>query len=184
MQRILLEGPEVEPVSLAEAKAHLRVEHEAEDELISAYLVAARVALEGDLRKVLIAQAWRLVLTERPQGGRLRLPIRPLLSVDRARLMTASGERLLEEDEISLGGAADELRLDTRLWGMIRLQIDVTAGFGESAAEVPAPLRQAILLRAAHWYEHRGAALEADGPGALPAGYERLIAPFRELVPA
>jgi len=179
MQRILLEGPLTEPVTLAEAKAHLRLETAAEDDLLSAHLVAARVAVECDIRKVMIAQEWRAIWTERPE--RIRLPIPPVLSIDAVRLENAAGERLLEPAEYALredGGVA----LAASLAGMKRLEIDFTAGFGEAAEAVPAPLRQAILMRAGHWFENRGLALDSEQ--AIPPGYERLISPYRELVPA
>ena len=62
MKRILLEGPAVEPVLLAEAKAHLRIDGDDEDDLIGALIAAARVAVETEIRRVLIAQSWRAIL--------------------------------------------------------------------------------------------------------------------------
>ena len=36
------------------------------------------------------------------------------------------------------------------------IEIDVEAGYGDAPADVPQPLRQAIELLVAHWYENRG----------------------------
>ncbi len=47
------------------------------------------------------------------------------------------------------------------------IEIDVTAGYGPSSLDVPAPLRQAIMMLVAHWYEHRGA-VGHDMAGAIP----------------
>src|SRR5687767_993694 len=90
MKRILLGAPAVEPVLLAEAKAHLRLDGDAEDDLIGALLVAARVAVETEIRQVLIAQTWRAVTEHWPAAG-LVLPVVPVISMDAARVIGADG---------------------------------------------------------------------------------------------
>jgi uncharacterized phiE125 gp8 family phage protein len=35
------------------------------------------------------------------------------------------------------------------------IEVAFVAGYGSAAADVPAPIRQAILLLVAHWHEHR-----------------------------
>ena len=58
------------------------------------------------------------------------------------------------------------------------IELDVKVGFGETASDVPEPLRQAIRLLTAHWYENRGAvASEAGAP--LPRDAAALIATYR-----
>jgi uncharacterized phiE125 gp8 family phage protein len=59
------------------------------------------------------------------------------------------------------------------------IELDVTAGYGDTAVDIPEPLRQAIRLLLAHWYENR--AIVAEGSTALPASVEALIAPYRVL---
>lgn len=54
--------PAVEPVSLAEAKAHLRVDISDDDTLISGLIVTARQQVETRLRRAIITQAWDLSL--------------------------------------------------------------------------------------------------------------------------
>ena len=58
----LVAPPEVEPVTLEEAKAHLRLEGDSDDDYVSALLTAARERVELFLRRALITQAFEYVL--------------------------------------------------------------------------------------------------------------------------
>lgn len=159
MTLTILAPPAEEPVSLAEAKAFLRVTHDAEDALIGRLVTAARQRIEAELGLALVEtgftetlDAWALTRT-----GAARLSRGPLLSVEEIRV---DGE-VLDEDRYAA-------RLATRP-GLVApdgaglpnpqsvhggVEIDFTAGFG-AAEDVPAPLCQAILVLAAHAYEHR-----------------------------
>jgi len=53
MPSILLTPPAVEPLTLDEAKAYLRVEHNDEDESIAALIAAARLQVEAQTRRAL-----------------------------------------------------------------------------------------------------------------------------------
>ncbi len=88
MKRILLEGPTVEPVLLAEAKAHLRLDTDDEDDLVGALIAAARVAVETEIRRVLISQSWRAIIESWSAGGVI-LPVVPVISVDEVRAVDA-----------------------------------------------------------------------------------------------
>ena len=56
----------VEPVTLAEVKAHLRLDHASEDELLGGLIRAAREEVERATGLALIDQDWRLVIDEWP----------------------------------------------------------------------------------------------------------------------
>jgi len=58
------------------------------------------------------------------------------------------------------------------------VEIDFTAGFGETGVVVPDMLKRAMLIHAAHMYEFRGAVPAEMQPAGVPDGYERLVAPF------
>jgi uncharacterized phiE125 gp8 family phage protein len=60
------------------------------------------------------------------------------------------------------------------------IELDVTAGFGDAASDVPEPLRQAIRLLTAHWYENRAAVANAQLV-PLPSNPAALIAAYRML---
>lgn len=81
MSLTILTAPSVEPISLAEAKAHLRVTTDAEDSAIQRLVVAAREQVEAECGLALIATAFRQSFDCKP-----RAPIPyargPLISVD------------------------------------------------------------------------------------------------------
>ncbi len=180
MKRILLEGPTVEPVLLAEAKAHLRLDGDAEDDLLGALIAAARVAVETEIRRVLIAQSWRAIVEDWPPGG-VTLPVAPALSVDEVRAVDASGSAtVLDPGDYEFDAADYSVTLDP-VPSAVRYEIDFTAGYGSSGVDVPQPLRQAIRLLVTHWYENRSAVVLGDNAAATPLGYRELVAPYRRM---
>ena len=77
-------APAVEPVSLDEAKTHLRISHDSEDDLIAGLIRAARDEVEAQTGLALITQSWRLTRDCWPRGGRIALfrnPVSQILSV-------------------------------------------------------------------------------------------------------
>ena len=67
-----ISAPAAEPVTLAEAKAHLRVVDAVEDTLISGLIKAAREEVEAATGLALISQNWRLYLDCWPPSGLVR----------------------------------------------------------------------------------------------------------------
>jgi hypothetical protein len=62
----LVSAPESEPVSLEEAKAHLRVDFTDDDSLILSLISAAREVVEGKLRRSVFPQTYMLTLDQFP----------------------------------------------------------------------------------------------------------------------
>jgi hypothetical protein len=73
-------APTTEPVTVAEAKAHLRVDAEVaeEDTLIAAYISAAREYCEGFQNRAYVTQTWELWLDEWPETDHIDIPLPPL----------------------------------------------------------------------------------------------------------
>src|SRR5262245_44611308 len=91
MTLILTSGPAIEPVTLAEAKAHLRVDGAAEDALISSLIVTSRLHVEAAAGLALIAQAWSYFRDAWPSGAALELPLRPVQAISAVRVYDESG---------------------------------------------------------------------------------------------
>ena len=177
---ILITPPSAEPVTLAEAKAHLRLEIAADDALVATLIAAARSAVENETRSALMAQSWRWGVTDWPAAG-VALPVMPVLAVDAVGWLDgASVKTPLAAADWRYEDAEERVLLLTKAPDAAGYEIDFTAGYGAAGADVPAPLRQAILMLVAHWYEHRAAALEGP-PEVVPAGAEALIAPYRRM---
>lgn len=189
MTATLLTGPALEPVSLNDAKAHLRVDHDDDDALLTAAIVSARVHVEAATRRVLIEQTWRIHLDRWPRTRILRLAVAPLISVDVVRIRDAEGgSSTVDAGEYEVDTAAVPGRLVLAASApapvgrvVNAIEIDVTAGYGPSSLDVPSPLRHAVMMLVAHWYEHRGAVGHDLAGETLPLGFAALVAPYRIL---
>ncbi|MEP0320595.1 head-tail connector protein [Bauldia litoralis] len=189
MTAALITGPALEPVSLADVKAHLRVDASDEDALLTAAIVSARVHVESATRRVLIEQGWRIYYDAWPRRRIVRLPVAPLMSVDAVTIYDAAGDpQVVDAEDYEADVAASPARLvlaanaPTPVGRAVNgIEIDVTAGYGATSVDVPAALRQAVLMLVAHWYEHRGAVGHDLAVLVAPLGFEALIAPYRLL---
>jgi len=183
---ILLTPPAAEPLSLAEAKAFLRVETADDDPLIAALISAARLHVETRTGLALITQSWRMVLDCWPANGRIAGRPAPLQALAAARVLDFDGQSrtidtqafVVDPSTSTLSFVPWALPMPTRIAAGIELDIDT--GFGDAASDVPEPLRQAIRLLVAHWYENRAPVAGAVAAVA-PANAAALIAPYRML---
>lgn len=177
--------PAGEPVTLADAKAQLRIAHDSEDALISGLIKAARAEVEAQTGMALIDQSWRLAMDCWPHDGLVRLrrhPVKEVLSVtvygeegEAAVLDPASYEADLLSRPARLHFASPPAP-ERRLNG---IEVDFTAGFGEAGTDVPDQLKRAVLMLVAHWYEFRAVFGAQDQPVSIPPGFDRLIAGYR-----
>ena len=112
MTTTLLIGPTAEPVTLTEAKAHLRVDSSAEDTLIQSLIMASRLHIEAALDLALITQTWRFQLDRWPRARSLNLPLRPVQSLTAVKVFTSDDEsEVLDNAAFILDGTANPARL-------------------------------------------------------------------------
>jgi uncharacterized phiE125 gp8 family phage protein len=186
MSSILLTAPAVEPLSLAEAKAFLRVETSDDDDVITALIAGSRIHVEVQTRRALITQGWRIAVDAWPDDGRLAMLPAPLQALTAARVYDFdNAAQALDTAAFVLDrGASALLFAPSALPAPGRassgIELDVTVGYGDAAIDVPEPLRQAIRLLVAHWYENRGLVAPST-TSVLPATVAALIAPYRML---
>lgn len=168
--------PAEEPVSLAAARAWLRVESgDDEDALIASLIAAARTRAEWHTSRAFVTQAWTLWLDRSP--GCIELPLAPLQAVTAVTLRGADGiSAALDADAYAVSGQHLLLAHPPRLLrARDGISIAFTAGYG-AAQDVPAPVCQAILQITASLYEHRGGDNAPTPDSALA-----LLAPYRSL---
>ena len=176
--------PSVEPLTLAEAKAHMRLDAADEDALITALISVARNCLEHVTGLCLMSQGRRLYLDGWPANGIVRIAHGPVISVDAVTVYDVDGT----PEILSLDGQwLDGVSRPARFWlprqvapgrAMNGIEVDFTAGFGETGADVPDELKRAMLMHVALMFSYRGVVSASDQPAAMPEGYARLVAPY------
>jgi uncharacterized phiE125 gp8 family phage protein len=177
-------GPDVEPVTLADAKAELRIDHDSEDALINGLIRAAREEVEQTTGLAMIEQGWRLALDCIPQNGRVLLRRGPVRDVTSVTAYGSDGEAsVLDPSDYQLDPLSRPARLhfevapgDLRVFNGI--EIDFTAGYGEAAPDVPDLLKRAVLMLVSHWFEFRASFGVGAQPVSMPDGHRRILSSF------
>jgi uncharacterized phiE125 gp8 family phage protein len=173
----LTSPPAEEPVSLAEAKAWLRVESGTdEDGLIASLIAAARVRCEWHAGRAFVTQGWTLWL-DGIGDGVIALPLPPLTGIDTVTLYGADDSAtVLDTSGYQVDAPGGRLIFAAPHPGLRvvnGVSIAFTAGYGDAAA-VPAPIKSAVLQTIAWLYEHRG-----GDAAPLPDAALALLAPYR-----
>ncbi len=182
--------PTVEPVTLDEAKAHLRLIDFTEDDVyITTLISVARRAVEDMIGRALIdttftqtATTWQLAT------GLLRGNARMIDSLKYDDV--AAVEQTVDAGEYELvafadGCAALYLRdtfTEPDLYaqaGAGRIRIEFTAGYGAAANAVPQPLTQAVLYMITHLYDNRAPVGVNVNLNKMPFTVEALSNPYK-----
>jgi uncharacterized phiE125 gp8 family phage protein len=185
MPLTLTTPPAIEPLTLAEAKAHLKIDVADDDAPIAAMIAAARARAEWHTGRALIAQGWTLHLDAWPCDGIVEIPLPPLQSVTSVTSYARDDTALtMDPSFYTVDTASAPARLALRL-GVVppvnlraidAVRIAFTAGYGDTEAAVPELLKQAIREIVAFLYENRG-----EAPAELPLAALALLEPYRVL---
>jgi uncharacterized phiE125 gp8 family phage protein len=186
-----LVAPAEAVVSLAEAKAHLRVEHADEDAYIQSLVNAATSHLDGwsgTLGRALVEQTWEVTLDAFPVGA-IHLPLGDVIAVVSVVYDDTAGDeqtvpptdyvldnRSLDGWVVPVSGVSWPDTLDA----VNAVRVRYTAGYGAASA-VPAAIKHAILMLVAHWYANREAVNVGNIITAFPMAVDALTHPFRVL---
>jgi len=175
----LITPPSLEPVTLEEAKAHLKVDTADDDALIVRLIAAARARAEWHTGRAFVTQSW--ILWRDGWAQCVEIPLPPLQAIAAVTTFAPDGTpNVLDPDLYTVDAASQPARLafgcipPVGLRTINAIAIAFDAGYGGAADDVPAPLREAILEIVAELYVHRG-----DGPEDVPLTAQALLAPYR-----
>jgi uncharacterized phiE125 gp8 family phage protein len=193
--------PVVEPVSLRHLKAHLRIEHDEEDEYLTSLISAGRYYAEARCDRCFVDTQLEMQTDTFPAAIEFPLPMPPFsptpgrqaievsyLNAGMVRLTMTETEPAITSNP----GTFLAQRFSTPAvltpavngyWpvtGPVRSAVTVRwwAGYGADATAVPKGIVHAILMLAAHWYNNREAVMtgSAVATATVPMGVDELLA--------
>ncbi|MCA8984513.1 MAG: head-tail connector protein [Planctomycetaceae bacterium] len=182
----VIQQPTEESLSLAEAKAHLRVDVDDEDALIGSLITAARLTVERQCWRQVAQATLRFTLDAFPACSVIYLPRPPLVSVESIQYEDLAGEtRTLDAGDYFVDDTSEPGRISLKsgyAWPETNLQpgcvvIDYVAGLDPE--DVPADLKAAMLLIVGHLYAHREGVVAGQAVNELPLGVSALLSLHR-----
>lgn len=194
-------APANEPVTLAEAKSHAKVDHDYEDGVLNTIIAAARVSAEKYLQRALVTQTLTMTLDKFPgyhpfvpeltwhgyRESTIYLPRSPVQSVSEVRYLDTEGvQQTLATDRYRVDTDSEPARIVPvwdELWPPTRpttraVEVDFVAGYGE-AADVPQGIKLAILMMVSTWYNIRQNTAIGVSAQKVPHSAEHLMGPYR-----
>lgn len=172
-------------------KAHLRLgtgfsDGAVQDAVLTSFLRAAMAAIEARTGKILLTRQFSWTLTAWRDPSRQALPIAPVTDLVELVFVDGAGA------ETVIDPASYRLERDHQRPELVPVsgclpaiaagfEADVTfnAGFAAAFDDLPSDLAQAVLLLAAHYYEHRSDT--AMQGGAMPYGVAVLIERYKSI---
>lgn len=187
IKRELIEGAP-EPVATAsELRRHLfAIYDNTEDSFLDSLIEAATNHAEEVTWRKFVSQKWRLYLDAWPEEEIL-LPFGSVLSVDLFKWLDKDSvdHTLVAGTDFIPAIVGDEPKIipfdswpATDLYDAESIRIEFVAGYGD-ASKVPASIKHAILMLAAHWYENRETVIVGTTVRQVPMAFDALISPFK-----
>ena len=182
----LVTAPTVEPVTLAMAKAHLRIDSADLDANLATEIIAAREYVEGQTRRILAPATWDFTFAD--LCSEIVFPVTPVISVTSVSYVDTNGatQTLASNQYQTVGLGDDSLprivpAYDVE-WPSVRDQpeaVTVRARCGyeygsPAVISIPQALRYAILLQVELLHDR-----DVQAKSALEDARDSLMSPYR-----
>lgn len=180
----LVTGPVNEPITVSDAKKHMRIEHNDDDAFIASLINVAIsfTDVTGALGKAMISQTWAEHVGANPSTVYLSLgPVQSVSAikyydVDNAlQTATLSDFHLIGQPGRYLIYPKAGKSWPTTFSRDDAIRIEYLIGYGDNSTDVPNTVRHALLMLVAHYYENRENELIGTISKTLPFGYDDLI---------
>jgi uncharacterized phiE125 gp8 family phage protein len=179
------------PITLAEAKAHLRVDVDDDNDLIEAMIEAATDYCDGPmgyLGRAIIEQTWELQLDEFPDEE-VKIPMPPLLDVESIKYDDADGtEQTLPTTDYTVDSTSEPgWVLPVGSWpstfdGINAVRIRFRCGYvggSPPTANVPGTIKAAIKLIVGNLYANRETVILGQTVSEIPMTAQFLMRKHR-----
>lgn len=180
----LVTPPTVEPVTLLEAKDHLKEDTTENDAIISDAIVDARQWAEEYTGRQFVTATWDWFLDGFCQSFSAPLP--PLQSVTSIKYLDTTGtEQTLASSTYRVDAVSEPGRIALdygKSWPATYQVINAVAvrfvsGYGAPAA-VPGPIKRAILILIGEFFEQRKESVPVQ-LSSIPFGVRAMLAPYK-----
>lgn len=183
--------PALEPVTTAEARAHLRIDGTDLDTQIARWIKSARRRAEAFTGRQFITATWTLKLDGWPPT--ILVPRPPLISVTSLKYVDTGGteQTLVEDTDYDVTNNTPwrgrVLPSYSKTWPTARAHVNAveliyTAGYGAAASDVPEDIVQAILLMVGEHSEFPEGLIVGTIAQGVPGGaVHELLWPYRDL---
>ena len=181
-------APTLTPVSLAEAKTHLRIDSSftADDDYITTLINVATSAAENYTNLAIMEQSWYLDIDDFPDYFNLLKGTLRVLTINSITYSDAdNASQTLASSNYFADGSIKPARIyfapDATIPSTYdkpnAVSVDFTLGF-TAASQVPAPIKQAVLLMVGTYYETRQTVSDRTYK-EIPQSAEFLLMPYR-----